>query len=135
MENIVNTTNHGKWPVPDPRSRPTAGEGRSCDLVKFRVKVSGDLCYRSGYVQNDTVKKLVFTGSSSRVIRLAPGNCSLTVFVGAGSGKANVDYALELITDPTVTLHVPWKVPFRARTVGITGFIVIDFMLHWTRPA
>ncbi len=135
MEHITNTTDRGAWPVPGPHSRSGAVEGRNNDLVNFRVKVSGDLCYRSGYVQNDTVKKLVFTGSSSRVIRLAPGNCSLTVFVGAESGKTNVDYALELITDPTVTLHVPWKVPFRARTVGITGFIVIDFMLHWTRPA
>jgi hypothetical protein len=135
MENTSNTTERGAWPVPPSRTRPAAVGGQNGDLVNFRVKVSGDLCYRGGYVQNDKVKKLVFTGSSSRVIRLAPGNCSLTVFVGADSGKTNVDYALELITDPTVSLHVPWKVPFRARTVGITGFIVIDFTLHWTRPS
>ena len=135
MENMPSTTNRSAGPVPDSRSWPTAAEKRNIDPVNFRVKVAGDLCYRSGYVQNDTVKKLVFTGSSSRVIRLAPGNCSLTVFVGAEFGKTNVDYAVELITDPTVTLHVPWKTPFRARTVGITGFIVIDFTLNWTRPS
>lgn len=132
---MLNRADMTSWPDRNSPLWPTGAEKRNVDSVNFRVKVSGELCHRSGYIQNDTVKKLVFARSSSRVVRLAPGSYSLTVFVGAESGKTNVDYAVELITDPIVTLHVPWKTPFRARTVGITGFIVIDFTLHWTRPS
>jgi hypothetical protein len=105
------------------------GKEKNLDEVRFRVRVSGDLCHRSGYVQNHTVKNLVFTGSKSRLIRLAPGNCSLTVFVGANFGRTNVDYAVEILTGPEVQLHMPENNPIRAQTVGITGFVVIDFTL------
>lgn len=97
--------------------------------VQFKVKVSGDLCHRSGYVQSRTKKDLVFCKSTSRRIRLAPGAYSLTVFVGAEFGRRNVDYAVELVTDPTVQSHVPGFNPIRARTVDRTGFVVIDFAL------
>lgn len=97
--------------------------------LNFKVKVSGDLCHRSGYVQNDSVKNLRFVKSTSRVIPLTPGSNSLTVFVGANSGRRNVDYSVELIPDPSIELHVPGNNPIHARTVGITGFIVIDFTL------
>jgi hypothetical protein len=97
--------------------------------VELKVKVSGDLCHRSGYVQNASVKNLCFTGSTSRVIPLAPGPNSLTVFVGANSGRKNVDYSVELITDPSIQLHIPNDNPIRAQTVGSTGFMVIDFAL------
>ena len=97
--------------------------------VEFKVKVSGDLCHRSGYVQSRTKKDLVFCNSTSRRIRLAPGAYSLTVFVGAEFGRRNVDYAVELVTDPTVPSHVPGANPIRARTVDRTGFVVIDFAL------
>ena len=123
------------WMDAAPPVWPAADKVRNTDLVSFRVKVSGDLCHRSGYLQNHAVKKLVFTRSLSRVIRLAPGAYSLTVFVGAEFGRKDVDYAVELIADQTVTLHVPWRTPFRARTVGITGFIVIDFTLYWKKPS
>ncbi|MBE0665984.1 MAG: hypothetical protein E4H23_07715 [Chrysiogenales bacterium] len=97
--------------------------------LNFRVKVSGDLCHRSGYVQNAVVKNLCFAKSTSRVVPLTPGAYSLTVFVGASFGKTNVDYAVELIPGPAVQLHVPANNPIRALTVGITGFVVIDFTL------
>ena len=99
------------------------------NALNFRIKVSGDLCHRSGYVQNAAVKNLHFAGPTSRMIPLAPGPNSLTVFVGANSGRTNVDYAVELITDPSIQLHVPGNNPICARTVGITGFVVIDFTL------
>ena len=97
--------------------------------LNFRVKVSGDLCHRSGYVKNASVKNLNFARSTSRVIPLIPGAYSLTVFVGAGPGRSNVDYAVELLPGPAVQLHVPADNPIRARTVGITGFVVIDFRI------
>jgi hypothetical protein len=97
--------------------------------VELKVKVSGDLCHRSGYVQNETMKKLVFCKSTSKRILLAPGAYSLTVFVGAEFGRRNVDYAVELVTDPAVQSRVPGYNPIRARTVGSTGFVVIDFAL------
>lgn len=95
----------------------------------FSVRVAGDLDHRSGYVQNASVKNLNFNGSSSRVIQLVPGAYSLTIFVGASFGKTNVDYSVELVTDPTVLLSVPGGNPIRAQTVGITGFVVINFTL------
>jgi hypothetical protein len=97
--------------------------------VELKVKVSGDLCHRSGYVQNQTIKKLIFCKTTSRRIRLAPGAYSLTVFVGAEFGRRNVDYAVELVTDPALQSHVPGYNPIRAQTVGSTGFMVIDFAL------
>jgi hypothetical protein len=97
--------------------------------LNFRVKVSGNLCHRSGYVLNAAVKNLVFAGSTSRAIPLTPGAYSLTVFVGAGTGRSNVDYAVELLPGPAVQLQLPADNPIRARTVGITGFVVIDFMI------
>jgi hypothetical protein len=97
--------------------------------VEFTVKVSGDLCHRSGYVQSRTKKDLVFCRSTSRRIRLAPGAYSLTVFVGAEFGRRNVDYAVELVTGPALQPHAPGTDPIRARTVGSTGFVVIDFAL------
>jgi hypothetical protein len=97
--------------------------------LNFKVKVTGDLCHRSGYVQNASVKSLSFAGSTSRVIRLTPGAYSLTVFVGASFGRTNVDYAVELIPSPSIQLHEPGNNPIRAQTVGITGFVVIDFTL------
>lgn len=97
--------------------------------LNFKVKVSGDLCHRSGYVQNDSVKNLIFAKSTSRVIPLTPGPNSLTVFVGANSGRKNVDYSVELIPDPSIQLHVPDNNPIHAKTVGNTGFMVIDFTL------
>ena len=105
------------------------GKRRNMDEVEFRVKVSGDLCHRSGYVQNDTVENLRFTRSTSRMVRLIPGDYSLTVFVGACAGRTDVDYSVELIPDPAIQLYVPGKNPIRAQTVGITGFVVIDFTL------
>ena len=99
------------------------------DDLNFKVKVSGDLCHRSGYVQNSAVKNLVFAGSTSRVVPLTPGAYSLTVFVGASLNNSNVDYAVELIPGPAVQLHVPGNNPIRAQTVGITGFVVIAFTL------
>jgi len=36
---------------------------------------------------------------------------------------------VELIPGPAVQLHMPGKNPIRAQTVGITGFVVIDFTL------
>jgi hypothetical protein len=63
------------------------------------------------------------------VIQLNPGAYSLTVFVGASFGESNVDYSVELITEPSVQLHVPGNQPICAKTVGITGFVVIDFTL------
>jgi hypothetical protein len=99
------------------------------NALNLRIKVAGDLCHRSGYVQNDSVKNLRFAGSTSREIPLAPGPNSLTVFVGANSGRKNVDYSVELITDPSIELHVPDENPIHARTVGNTGFVVIDFTL------
>ncbi|HUU04815.1 MAG TPA: hypothetical protein VMZ49_02940 [Patescibacteria group bacterium] len=99
------------------------------DNLNFKVKVSGDLCHRSGYVQNTAVKNLIFAKSTSRVVPLIPGAYSLTVFVGASFGKSNVDYSVELIPGPAVQLHMPGKNPIRAQTVGITGFVVIDFMI------
>jgi hypothetical protein len=99
------------------------------NALNFRVKVAGDLCHRSGYVQNSSVKNLSFAHSISKVIPLAPGANSLTVFVGANSGRKNVDYSVELIPDPSIELHVPGDNPIHARTVGITGFVVIDFTL------
>lgn len=97
--------------------------------LNFRVKVTGDLCHRSGYVQNGSVKNLSFAKSTSRAVPLIPGPNSLTVFVGANSGKTNVDFTVELIPDPAIQLHVPGSNPIRARTVGSTGFVVIDFTL------
>lgn len=97
--------------------------------VEFEVKVSGALCHRSGYVQSRTKKELVFCKSTSRRIRLEPGAYSLTVFVGAEFGRRNVDYAVELVTDPAVPPHAPGSNPIHARTVGSTGFVVIDFAL------
>jgi hypothetical protein len=117
----------------DKRSNPLPvdkGRKEGRDKVEFRVKVSGALCHCSGYVQNDTVKNLAFCGSTSRAVRLAPGAYSLTVFVGADYGRENVDYAVELAAGPLVQLHVPGDNPIRAQTVGITGFVVIDFTLH-----
>jgi hypothetical protein len=99
------------------------------NALNFRVKVAGDLCHRSGYVQNASVKNLIFAKSTSRVIPLTPGPNSLTVFVGARFGRANVDYSVELIPDPSIQLHVPGNNPICAKTVGITGFVVIDFTL------
>ena len=99
------------------------------DNLNFKVKVSGDLCHRSGYVQNAAVKNLHFAKSTSRLVPLTPGAYSLTVFVGANFGRTNVDYAVELLTDPSVELYVPGKNPIRAQTVGITGFVVIAFTL------
>jgi len=63
------------------------------------------------------------------VIPLALGPNSLTVFVGANSGRTNVDYSVELIPDPSIQLHVPGDNPIYAQTVGTTGFVVIDFTL------
>jgi len=97
--------------------------------VELKVKVSGALCHRSGYVQNDSVKNLIFSRSTSRAVQLVPGAYSLTIFVGAEFGRTNVDYAVELVTAPTVQSHGPGYNPIRARTVGSTGFVVIDFML------
>lgn len=97
--------------------------------VEFKVRVSGDLCHRSGYVQSRTKQDLVFCKSMSRRIRLAPGMYSLTVFVGAEFGRQNVDYAVELVTDPSVQAHAPGYNPIHAQTVGRTGFVVIDFAL------
>jgi hypothetical protein len=97
--------------------------------VEFKVNVSGDLCHRSGYVQNDSVKNLIFARSTSRAVQLVPGAYSLTIFVGAEFGRTNVDYAVELVIDPTVPSHVSGCNPIRARTVGSTGFVVIDFAL------
>jgi len=97
--------------------------------LNFRVKVSGDLCHRSGYVQNASVKNLIFAKSTSRVIQLTPGAYSLTVFVGTSFGKINVDYSVELIPGPAIQLQMPGNNPIRAKTVGITGFVVIDFNL------
>jgi len=97
--------------------------------LNLKVKVSGDLCHRSGYVQNAAVKNLVFAKSTSRVIQLTPGDYSLTVFVGTTFGRTNVDYSVELLTDPSIELYVPGNNPIRAQTVGITGFVVIDFTL------
>lgn len=111
-----------------PASTSMVRKQKMSDL-NFKVKVSGDLCHRSGYVQNSAVKNLVFAGSTSRVVPLTPGAYSLTIFVGAGIGKRNVDYAVELLPGPAVQLHVPANNPIRAQTVGITGFVVIDFML------
>ncbi len=116
----------------DTRMQPlntAMGRNLKMDEVYFKVKVTGDLCHRSGYVQNDSVKNLGFTGSMSKAIRLTPGAYSLTVFVGAEFGRTNVDYSVELITDSSVPLHVPGNNPIRAQTVGITGFVVIDFTL------
>lgn len=126
---MLNRTNVTSWPERNHQPWPAGTEKHSSASLNFRVKVSGDLCHRSGYVQNDTVKKLVFARSSSRVIRLAPGSYSLTVFVGAEFGRTNVDYAVELAIDPTVPSHVSGCNPIRARTVGSTGFVVIDFAL------
>lgn len=98
-------------------------------MSDFKVKVLGDLCHRSGYVQNDSVKNLNFYRSVSRVIQLNPGSYSMTIFVGASFGKNNVDYSVELITEPSIQLHVPVNHPICAKTVGITGFVVIDFTL------
>ena len=95
----------------------------------FKVRVLGDLCHRSGYVQNARVKNLSFVNSTSRVIPLSPGTYSLTVFVGASFGRKNVDYTVELITDPSIQLHVPGNHPICAQTVGITGFVIIDFTI------
>jgi len=97
--------------------------------TNIKIKVSGDLCHRSGYVQNGWVKKLSFSKSTSQMIRLAPGIYSLTVFVGAGSGRTNVDFTVELITNPDIELFLPGNNPIRAQTVGSTGFVVIDFTL------
>jgi hypothetical protein len=99
------------------------------DNLNFKVKVSGDLCHRSGYIQNDSAINLNFAGSTSRVIPLTPGTYSLTVFVGASFGKTNVDYSVELLPSPAIQLHMPKNNPIYAKTVGITGFVVIDFML------
>ncbi len=130
MENMPGVTNTTAWQGQDPAPRRTGAGKSGSGHVPFRVRVSGALCHRSGYVQNDAVEKLVFSGPLSRTIRLLPGTYSLTVFVGAEFHRTNVDYAVEIITGPNVTLHAPWKTPFRAQTVGITGFIVIDFTLH-----
>ncbi|MCU0236047.1 MAG: hypothetical protein MUC72_03070 [Acidobacteria bacterium] len=130
MENMPGSTNATAWQGLDAATRRSGGEKSDSAQIRFRVRVSGDLCHRSGYVQNDDVKKLAFNGALSRAIRLAPGTYSLTVFVGAEFHRTNVDYAVEIITEPSVMLHAPWKIPFRARTVGITGFIVIDFTIH-----
>lgn len=130
MESMPGSTSATAWQGLDPATRRSGNVKSGSGHVSFRVRVSGDLCHRSGYVQNDDVKKLAFNGSLSRTIRLLPGTYSLTVFVGAEFHRTNVDYAVEIITGPNVTLHAPWKTPFRARTVGITGFIVIDFTLH-----
>lgn len=97
--------------------------------LNFRVKVTGDLCHRSGYVQNGSVKNLNFSKSTSRLIPLALGANSLTVFVGASLGKTNVDYSVELIPDQSIQLQVPGNNPIYARTVGSTGFVVIHFTL------
>ncbi len=117
----------------DKRIRPLYGavaRKEGADEVEFRVKVSGDLSHRSGYVQSDTVQNLIFTRSTSRVVRLAPGAYSLTVFVGAGFGRENVDYSVEFVTGPLVLLRMPGRDPIRAQTVGSTGFVVIDFTLY-----
>jgi len=98
-------------------------------LSDLKVKVSGDLCHRSGYIQNDSVKNLRFDKSVSRMIQLTPGAYSLTVFVGASFDKINVDYSVELVTDPETQLHVPGDHPIGAKTVGLTGFVVINFKL------
>jgi len=97
--------------------------------LNFRIKVAGDLCHRSGYVQNGSVKNLIFAKSTSRAVPLIPGPNSLTVFVGANSGRTNVDYTVELIPDPSIQLHVPGSNPICAQTVGSTGFVIIDFTL------
>jgi hypothetical protein len=99
------------------------------DNLNFKVKVSGNLCHRSGYVQNASDKKLNFTKSTSRVIQLTPGNFSVTIFVGASFGKNNVDYSVELIPSPAIQLQMSGNNPICAKTVGITGFVVIDFTL------
>lgn len=98
-------------------------------MSEVMVKILGDLCHRSGYIQNAAVKNLLFKGHSSKRVRLSPGAYSLTVFVGASFGKMNVEYKVELITDPTTQLHIPGQRPIRATTVGATGFVVIDFNL------
>ena len=99
------------------------------DNLNFKVKVSGDLCHRSGYIQNASVKKLNFSGSTSRVIPLTPGAYSLTVFVGASFGRTNVDYSVELLPSPAIQLQMPKNNLIYAKTIGSTGFVVIDFTL------
>jgi hypothetical protein len=100
--------------------------------LNLRVKVSGDLCHRSGYVQsvNDSMKKdLSFAKSTSKVIQLSPGTHSLTIFVGARFERANTAYSIELLTDPSIHLHAPGNTPICSKTVGTIGFVVIDFTL------
>jgi hypothetical protein len=102
------------------------------DNVNLKVKVAGDLCHRSGYLQseiNSLKKNLSFARSTSRVIRLSPGSHSLTVFIGASSERANANYSVELITNPSIQLHAPGNRPICSKTVGKTGFVVIDFTL------
>jgi len=118
------------WPnETDLSPQITMGRKQKMDNLNFKVKVSGDLCHRSGYVQNASVKNLNFAGSTSRVIPLTLGAYSLTVFVGASFGKTNVDYSVELIPGSAIQLQLPGNNPIYAQTVGITGFVVIDFTL------
>ncbi|HSQ36002.1 MAG TPA: hypothetical protein VLQ89_08425 [Candidatus Binatia bacterium] len=93
------------------------------------VKILGDLCHRSGYIQNAAVKNLLFSGPQSKKLRLSPGAYSLTVFVGADFGRMTVDYTVELIADRSTHIHFPGRSPIRATTVGATGFVIIDFNL------
>lgn len=99
------------------------------DDFSFKVRVEGDLCHRSGYVQNGSVINLNFSGSTSKAIPIISGPYALTVFVGASFGRANVDYSVKLIPGPAIQLHVPGNNPIRAKTVGMTGFVVIEFTL------
>jgi hypothetical protein len=98
-------------------------------MSEVMVKVLGDVCHRSGYIQNAAVKNLLFSGPQSKKVRLSPGAYSLTVFVGASFGRMNVDYSVELIADRATQIHIPGKRPIQATTVGATGFVVIDFNL------
>lgn len=98
--------------------------------MNLRVHVAGELGHLSGYLQNHSLRTdLVFQRSTSRRVRLAPGSYSLTVFVGAGTGGTDVDFTVELITEPSVHIHLPRGNPIRASTVGAIGFVVIDFTL------